>query len=232
MSYGYRAYLHYFLFTNSPENEGTICSVLSDNILKSRISDEIHNIFQCIHQRSLVLNISSYQPYSFEWWSCIFLWIKASQDDLHRIAAERSTWSVFLVLLSASCQLHWKNSAFYIFTSKDHFKITGTKHFIPAATSTTVIRTGSRIIRMRCEDSSKWISDVDGNQRNALVLEALCNWPEQNFWYTGGVGGGETREGGKKEGREREGGEGKSEEGKYSCLVNPRRHCERKVQQT
>lgn len=51
----------------------------------------------------------------------------------------------------------------------------GTKHFIPGATSAAVIRKGLRIIRTRCEDSSKWISNVGGNQRNALVLEALCN---------------------------------------------------------
>lgn len=110
---------------------------------------------------------------------------------------------ICLMLLCASCQLHWKNSTIYVFTSKDHFKIMGTKHFIPAATSTTVIRKGLRIIRTRCEDSSKWISNVGGNQRNALVLEALCNWPEQNFWYIGGRGG-EKREEGKKEGRRRD----------------------------
>lgn len=204
MSYGFKAYLYNFLFTNSPENETTICSVLCDNILNSNISDEIHGVFQCIHQRSLVLNISSHQPCSFEWWNCIFLWIKASQVDLQRIAAEGGTWSVFLVLLCASCQLHWEYSIFYIFTSKDHFKILGTKHLIPAATSTVVTRKELRIIRIRCEDSSKWISNVNGNQRIFLVLEALCNWPMQNFWYIqADEGRREERE--KKEGREREG---------------------------
>lgn len=140
----------------------------SDNILNGNISGEIHGIFQCIHQRSLVLNISSHQPCSFEWWNYIFLWIKARQDDLHRIAAEGGTWSVFLVLLCASCQLHWKNSAFCVFTSKDHFKILGTKHLIPAATDTTVTRKRLRIIRTRCEDSAKWISKVDGNQKKCF----------------------------------------------------------------
>lgn len=129
MSYGFKTYLYNFLFTNSPENETTICSMLSGNILNSNISDEIHGIFQCIHQRSLVLNTSSHQPCSFEWWNYIFLWIKARQVDLHRIAAEGGTWSVFLVLLCASCQLHRENSIFYIFTSKDHFKNTRYKTF-------------------------------------------------------------------------------------------------------
>jgi len=62
-----------------------------------------------------------------------------------------------------------------LFTAKDHFNIIGTKHFIPAATSTAIIRKGLGIIRTGCKDSSKQISNVGGNQRNDLVLEGLRN---------------------------------------------------------
>lgn len=62
-----------------------------------------------------------------------------------------------------------------LFTSKDCFNTIGTKHFIPAATSTAIIRKGLGILRTGCEDSSKWISNVGGNQRNYFVLEGLHN---------------------------------------------------------